>query len=94
VKSALISSVKAMALELSAKKIRCNVILPGVVKTNMVEKMFESLPEDAVAEIIKQHPLGIGLPEDIAELAVFLLSDKARWMTGSELIIDGGYSAQ
>jgi len=93
-KSALISSVKAMALELSDKKIRCNVILPGVVKTNMVEKMFESLPKDAVTEIIKQHPLGIGLPEDIAELAVFLLSDKARWMTGSELIIDGGYCAQ
>ena len=56
--------------------------------------MFESLPETSVTEIIKQHPLGLGMPEDIAGLAVFLLSDKSRWITGSEITIDGGYSAQ
>lgn len=93
-KAALIGGVKAMALELSPKKIRCNLILPGIVKTAMVEKLFESIPESSVTEIIKQHPLGIGNPEDVANLAVFLLSDKASWITGSEIVIDGGYSAQ
>ncbi|MFO7657445.1 MAG: SDR family oxidoreductase [Bacteroidales bacterium] len=92
-KAALTSSIKAMALELSSKKIRCNAILPGVVKTSLVENMFASLPDSSVEEIIKQHPLGLGLPEDIAHIAVFLLSDKAQWITGSEIIIDGGYSA-
>lgn len=92
-KAALTSSVKAMALELAGKKIRCNVLLPGVVKTNLVEQMFASLPASSVEEIVQQHPLGLGLPEDIAHLAVFLLSDQARWITGSELTIDGGYSA-
>lgn len=93
-KAALTSSVKAMALELSSKLIRCNVILPGIVKTDLVRKMFEALPETSVAEIINQHPLGLGTPEDVAALAVFLLSEKARWITGSEMVIDGGYSAQ
>jgi NAD(P)-dependent dehydrogenase (short-subunit alcohol dehydrogenase family) len=93
-KAALTSSIKAMALELSNKKIRCNTILPGMVQTEMLKKMFESLPESSVAEIIRQHPMGIGSPEDIAHLAIFLLSDQAGWITGSEIVIDGGYSAQ
>jgi NAD(P)-dependent dehydrogenase (short-subunit alcohol dehydrogenase family) len=51
------------------------------------------LPE-SVEEIIKKHPQGLGLPEDVANLAVFLLSNRSRWITGSNLVIDGGYSAQ
>lgn len=93
-KGALTSSIKAMSLELSSRKIRCNVILPGVVQTEMINKMFESIPESSVKQITDQHPLGLGMPEDIANMAVFLLSDRSRWITGSELVIDGGYSAQ
>jgi NAD(P)-dependent dehydrogenase (short-subunit alcohol dehydrogenase family) len=93
-KGALTSSVKAMALELSNKKIRCNSIQPGIVQTEMVKHLFETLPESSVADISKQHPLGLGAPEDVANLAIFLLSEKSRWITGSEIIIDGGYSAQ
>lgn len=93
-KGALTSSIKSIALELSNRKIRCNVIMPGIVKTEMVDSMFESLPETSVNQIYSQHPLGLGTPEDIAHLAVFLLSDKSRWITGSEIVIDGGYSAQ
>jgi NAD(P)-dependent dehydrogenase (short-subunit alcohol dehydrogenase family) len=92
-KAALTSSIKAMALELSSKKIRCNVIMPGVVQTEMVRKMFENLPESSVADIAKQHPLGLGSAEDVAYLALFLLSDRSRWITGSEMVVDGGYSA-
>jgi NAD(P)-dependent dehydrogenase (short-subunit alcohol dehydrogenase family) len=92
-KSALLSGTKAMALELAPKKIRCNCVLPGIVETNMVKKLFETIPQEAKDKIIAKHPLGLGKPEDIASLIIFLLSDHAKWITGSEYIIDGGYSA-
>ncbi len=93
-KSALLAGIKAMALELASKKIRCNCVLPGMVQTEMVEKLFASLPPESKNNIIKKYPLGLGKPEDIATLISFLLSDQSRWITGSEYIIDGGYSAQ
>jgi NAD(P)-dependent dehydrogenase (short-subunit alcohol dehydrogenase family) len=92
-KSALLSGVRALALELAAKKIRCNCVLPGVVMTPMSEKLFESIPPERKQKIVEEHPLGLGAPEDIANLISFLISDLARWITGSEYIIDGGYSA-
>jgi NAD(P)-dependent dehydrogenase (short-subunit alcohol dehydrogenase family) len=91
-KSALISGSKAMALELASKKIRSNCVLPGIVETEMVKGLFSSIPLEAKEKIIKEHPLGLGKPEDIAALVAFLLSDEARWITGAEYIIDGGYS--
>jgi NAD(P)-dependent dehydrogenase (short-subunit alcohol dehydrogenase family) len=92
-KSALLSGVKAMALELAAKKIRCNCVLPGIVMTEMVKQFFDTIPPEAKQKIIDKHPLGLGSPEDVAYLMCFLISDQARWITGSEYIIDGGYSA-
>lgn len=93
-KGALISGVKAMSLELAKKNIRVNCILPGVVDTEMSNEMFQRLSEESKKEIIDMHPLGLGMPEDIANAGAFLLSDAAKWMTGSNLIIDGGYSAK
>lgn len=93
-KSALISGIKAMAIELAQKKIRCNCVLPGIVKTEMVNNLFDSIPLESKNSIIKKHPLGIGKPEDVASLVCFLLSDHAGWITGSEYVIDGGYLAQ
>ncbi len=93
-KSALIGGSKALALELAIKKIRINCILPGLVKTEMTNAMLASLPENSVNEIIKKHPLGIGEPEDIANASLFLLSDGSKWITGTNLIIDGGYTAE
>jgi NAD(P)-dependent dehydrogenase (short-subunit alcohol dehydrogenase family) len=93
-KSALLSGSKAMALELAGKKIRCNCVLPGIVETEMVIKLFDAIPPEAKRKIIEKHPLGIGKPDDIAFLVCFLLSDLSRWITGSEYIIDGGYSAE
>ena len=92
-KGALVAGVKAMALELSAKKIRANCLLPGIVETGMTTKLFDSvLPENRQA-IVDKHPLGLGTPEDVAYLSSFLLSDLARWITGASIAIDGGYSA-
>ena len=93
-KGALVSGVKAMSLELAKKNIRVNCILPGVVDTEMSNEMFQRLSEESKKEIIDMHPLGLGMPEDIANASVFLLSDASKWMTGSNLIIDGGYSAR
>lgn len=93
-KGALISGAKAMALELAAKKIRVNTISPAYVKTELTSKMFSTMTEESIKKIAEMHPLGFGKPEDIAYAAIYLLSDASRWVTGSNLIIDGGYSAK
>lgn len=93
-KSAIMAGVKAMSLEIAYKKIRVNAILPGVVETELIHELFETIPQDSVTDIIKKHPLGLGQPDDVANLCAFLLSDKSRWITGTSQVIDGGYSAQ
>jgi len=93
-KGALISGSKAIALELAKKNIRVNCVLPGVVETEMSNKMFENLPAESKKSILGMHPLGLGKPEDIANACAFLLSDASRWIAGINLIIDGGYSAR
>jgi len=60
----------------------------------MSNKMFEDLPAESKKSILGMHPLGLGKPEDIANACAFLLSDASRWITGINLIIDGGYSAR
>ena len=92
-KSALLSGVRAMALELARKKIRCNCILPGIVMTPMTAELFNNIPPETKQKIIDKHPLGLGSPDDVANLICFLISDLAKWITGSEYVIDGGYSA-
>ncbi len=92
-KGALIAAAKCLALELAPKGIRVNTILPALVETDMSSKILASLSEEGKNNILKMHPLGFGSPIDIANSAAFLLSSAARWITGSEFLIDGGYSA-
>ena len=91
-KSALTSASKAMAIELAPKKIRVNCVLPGMVQTEMVSKMIHELSHDSVNEIRSRHPLGFGETSDISNICAFLMSDLSKWITGTELTIDGGYS--
>lgn len=93
-KSALLGVVKASALELAKRKIRVNAVLPGIVKTPLTDKLFESLSEDNVNQITAMHPLGIGNVEDVVPSILFLLSDQSKWLTGQSIVIDGGYSIQ
>ena len=93
-KGALIAGSKSLALELARNKIRVNCISPGMVKTGMSQALLDKVTPEALLEIQKAHPLGLGEPEDIANTCVFLLSDSAKWITGTNVIVDGGYTAQ
>jgi len=90
-KGAVNSFVKSLALELAKKQIRANAILPGFVPTGIMSNSEMSKEELDVH--LKNYPLGrYGKPEDIAYLAIYLLSDQSSWMTGSLLNLDGGFS--
>jgi NAD(P)-dependent dehydrogenase (short-subunit alcohol dehydrogenase family) len=93
-KSALTAIAKTMALELAQKKIRVNSILPGMVKTEMMESFLKSLTTEQLEEDEKKYPLGYGSTQDVANGVIYLLSDASKWLTGSSLIMDGGYSLQ
>ena len=92
-KHAVNALVRSMALEMAPLRIRVNSISPGVVLTPMSRRL-NKLPESSLKAIKSQHPLGFGEPDDIANLSAFLLSDKASWITGSDIPVDGGYTAQ
>lgn len=93
-KAANIGMTKALAVELAPKKIRVNCIVPGFIKTKMADKVSPMFDEKYSDRIEKMHLLGWGEAEDIANGAAFLLSDAAKWITGSVLTIDGGFTAQ
>ncbi len=86
-KAGIIGLTKSAARELASRGLTVNAIAPGFVNTEMTEGLSEKVKEGAVAQI----PLGrFGEPEDIAEAALFLASESARYMTGQVLHVDGG----
>ncbi|MGH7350128.1 MAG: SDR family NAD(P)-dependent oxidoreductase, partial [Candidatus Rokuibacteriota bacterium] len=91
-KGALISLNKSLAIQFARDHIRSNVIHPGIVETPLQAPYLD----DALrAEFKTAIPLGrIGRPRDIANAALFLASDESSFMTGAEMIIDGGFMAQ
>ncbi len=89
-KAALESFAKALALECSSKKIRVNTLVCALIKTPMFDATIASLGEKEIERIEKKYPLGFGDPSDIAKPCIFLLSDDAKWITGSQLLLDGG----
>lgn len=89
-KAALDGLMKALAIEL-APDVRVNSVLPGGVRTPMTEGMYA---DPVMSErLTRDYPLGVGLPSDISDAVKFLLSDQARWITGHQLVVDGGRSA-
>ncbi|MEA2019622.1 MAG: SDR family oxidoreductase [Campylobacterota bacterium] len=91
-KGAINSAVKSLAIEVARLGIRVNAVLPGFVMTKMIESWKEVYNEEYIENINKSYPLGIGSVSDVVEPILFLLSGKARWITGSELVVDGGGS--
>ena len=94
-KGAIISGVKSMALELAAKGITVNSISPGIVENTFISNnMWKQLPEESKQLEIEKHPLGLGNTKDVASASLFLLSNESRWITGINLVVDGGYTAK
>ena len=93
-KGAIDSGIKSLALELASKNIRVNAIAPGTVQTEMLDKLISSIGEEEVKRMLLDYPLGVGYPQDISDLAGFLLSKQSKWITGSIITIDGGYLAR
>lgn len=88
-KGAIISYANCLALELAPRKIRVNCISPAMVWTDLI--FADGISEDQLREDEAKYPLKrYGTPEDIAYLAVYMLSDASRWMTGSNVKISGG----
>jgi NAD(P)-dependent dehydrogenase (short-subunit alcohol dehydrogenase family) len=83
-----------MAIELARRRIRVNCLSPGLVLTQMTEAALDKLSGEQVAKLKSGYPLGVGQPEDVARAAVFLLAPGTGWITGVDLPVDGGYTAQ
>lgn len=92
-KAALNGFLKGSALELAAQGIRINAINPGLVPTNILNLTNEMFAESHHTDImVDSYPMKrYGTPEDIAYGAIYLLSDASSWVTGTNLVIDGGY---
>jgi NAD(P)-dependent dehydrogenase (short-subunit alcohol dehydrogenase family) len=93
-KSALHGMAKSLALELASRKIRVNCVAPGFVRTPLFERTEKLWNEEQRKQVEARHPLGFGAPEDVANAVAFLLADTGRWITGTVLVVDGGYMAQ
>ncbi len=91
-KAAVDGMVRALAVEMAERRIRVNSIVAGGIETAMHRDFTETASEELVRNYEALHLLGFGQPDDIAHAAMFLLSDAARWITGTTLIVDGGYT--
>ena len=89
-KAGVLGLTRSAAVELAAKHIRVNAVAPGFIDTAMTEKMTEKARKEALARIPMKC---FGKPQDVAQLAVFLASDKAAYVTGQVFVVDGGLSA-
>jgi NAD(P)-dependent dehydrogenase (short-subunit alcohol dehydrogenase family) len=88
-KGAILSLTRNMALDYAADRVRVNCLCPGFVNT----PLLASMPAERRARLAALHPLGrMGEAQDIAPMALFLISDQASWITGQAIAVDGGYN--
>lgn len=92
-KGAVLMITKSVAVEYAKDDIRANCLCPGGVRTPMVEGFFDEEFLASEAAQREYQPLGLITPEEIASVAVFLVSDESRKMTGTSVVVDGGYTA-
>jgi NAD(P)-dependent dehydrogenase (short-subunit alcohol dehydrogenase family) len=86
-KGALDALMKGLAIEL-APGVRVNSVLPGGVRTHMTESIYQD--SEVAARLERDYPLGLGSPTDIVNAVEFLISEKSRWITGQQIVVDGG----
>lgn len=90
-KGALISLTKSLAIQFAPEQIRCNIIHPGFIDTPLQAPYLNDQKRTAIAGEIPMRRLGSA--RDIANAALFLASDESSWMTGAEMVVDGGFMA-
>ena len=93
-KAALSGIMKSLSVELSSRNVRVNCILLGAIKTEMHQRIIKYLNEDSLIEYEQKHLLGFGELEDINPMIIHMLSDASSWMTGSNIVLDGGFNAK
>jgi NAD(P)-dependent dehydrogenase (short-subunit alcohol dehydrogenase family) len=93
-KGALIGFTKSAAIELAREKIRINCVAPGLIETEGSADLFNAVTPEQKQSLVASHPLGLGRPADVAAAVAFLLADSGRWVTGTTLVVDGGYTAK
>lgn len=94
-KGAISGIVKGMALDLAKSKIRVNEVVPGMIETVGSMEIENIVSAESILEDKKKYPLGdYGQPEDVALACVYLLSDASKWVTGTKIVVDGGFTAQ
>lgn len=90
-KGAVNGLIKGMALDLAPRGIRVNTVAPGTIQTNIFED--SAVSKDQLKEDVKRYPLKrYGKPEEVAYSVIYLLSDASAWITGSSMVIDGGFT--
>jgi NAD(P)-dependent dehydrogenase (short-subunit alcohol dehydrogenase family) len=92
-KGAIHALTRSLAVELAPQKIRVNSVAPAAVRSEMFDSAAAVWSEEQLHAVEKLHPLGIGEPSDVANAVAFLLADSSRWITGTIMTVDGGYSA-
>ena len=89
-KAAIVGIMRVLAHELAGNRIRVNCVSPGMVKTEVVDGFAHQVSAEVVAADEARYPLGYGTPEDVANAVAFYLAPASKWITGTNLIMDGG----
>ncbi|MGD9986375.1 SDR family NAD(P)-dependent oxidoreductase [Pseudonocardia sp.] len=88
-KAAVVHLTKIAAVEYAKDRIRVNCVCPGTFESGMSAK----IPREAMAAMEARHPLGFGVPDDVAGAFAYLAGEESRWTTGAAIVVDGGYAA-
>ncbi len=87
-KAALIAMSRCLALEVIKRRIRVNCLSPALVETPLFDETVKMV--SSIEQQLERYPLGFGKPEDVANAAIFMLSNASRWVTGTSIVMDGG----
>ena len=93
-KGALISGMRSLAVEYAKKRVRVNCVTPGVIETPINENQNYMKDPSLRSQFEQKHLLGFGRCSDVSHACIYLLSDASRWVTGQNLVVDGGYTVR